>query len=131
MMSLPLQQLPNQSFTVFLDNNQWDITLKTVNDMTVASLTLNGTLIIENIRAAAGSFLIPALYQESGNFFFVTSGYMLPYYTQFTITQYLIYVSAAELAAARVEPTTIITSSFFNPIASLPLRFAPSGYVAA
>jgi hypothetical protein len=134
MMSLPLQQVPNQSFSALLDGNQWDFVLKTVEDTTTVSLTLNGNDIMDNGRAVAGGFIIPSIYQEysSGNFFFVTQNFDLPYYTEFTVTQYLIYVSAAELAALRAPSASpFITADDFNPIAALPLRFSPQGYVLA
>lgn len=128
-MQIPLQQIPNQSFSILLDGNQWNMILKTVQDTTVVSMTLNGTDILDSARAAAGGFIIPSLYQEAGNFFFVTQNFELPYYTQFTVTQAFVYISAVELAALRVgEPKSKITSADFNPIAALPLRFSPQGY---
>ncbi|OWK42473.1 hypothetical protein FRUB_04551 [Fimbriiglobus ruber] len=42
-MQVPLQAVPNQTLTVILDNNTWAVTLKTVEDTTVVSLTLNNT----------------------------------------------------------------------------------------
>jgi hypothetical protein len=69
--------------------------------------------------------------QESGNFFFTTANSALPFYTLFNTSQSLIYVSAAELTAFRATPAPPITAAFFNPIAALPLRFAPTGYQLA
>jgi hypothetical protein len=131
MQQIPIQQLPNQSFTVLLDGNQWDVTLKTVGDATAVSLILNGTDVLQGARCVAGSFLIPSRYEEAGNFFFVTQSRQLPYYTQFNVTQSLIYASAAELAALRAPKPLPITAADFNPLAALPLRFAPQGYVRA
>src|SRR5262249_14348888 len=128
---LPIQQLPNQSLSVLLDGNQWNFLLKTVGDSTIASLTLNGTDVLDSARCVAGSFIIPSQYEESGNFFFLTQNEYLPYYTQFNVTQSLIYISATELAALRVPKAPRITAADFNPIAALPLRFAPQGYMAA
>jgi len=132
MMSLPIQQLPNQSFSIQLDGNSWDFLLKTVEDTTVVSLTLNTVDILDSARAIVGSFIIPSQYQEAGNFFFVTQNFLLPYYTQFGVTQALIYISAAELAILR-QPSAdpFITATDFNPIAALPFRFSPQGYVEA
>ena len=130
MMNLPIQQIPNQSFSVALDGNNWDFVLKTAGDTTVVSLTLNGTDILDGARAVAGGFIIPSLYQEAGNFFFVTQNFELPYYTEFTVTQNLIYISASELAVLRTPPASpIITAASFNPLGALPLRFQPIGYV--
>lgn len=125
---IPLQALPNQEFTIVLDNNQWDISIKDTNGVMSVSFTLNDNVIIENLHAAAGMRLIPSQYEEAGNFIFNTANFALPDYTQFEITQYLLYFSAAELAAIRTTTSPPITAAFFNPIAALPLRFAPQGY---
>jgi hypothetical protein len=131
MMSVPLQQLPNQSFSILLDGNQWNFLLKTANDVTVCSLTLNGTDLLDSALCVVGSFIIPCEYQEAGNFFFVTQNQQLPTWTEFTVSQALIYISQTELDALRVPYTYPLTSAFFNPLAALPLRFAPMNYVLA
>jgi hypothetical protein len=131
MQLVPLTQNPNQSFSISLDNNQWDFLLKTVGNGTVVSLTINGNDVLDSAQAPAGALLIPSEYEESGNFFFVTQSFQLPYYTQFTVTQSLIYISASELAALRVPKSPPITAADFNPIAALPLRFAPQNYTLA
>jgi hypothetical protein len=131
MQQVPLQQLPNQSLSILLDGNQWGILLKTVGDVTVVSLTLNGSDILDSAHAAAGAFLVQSEYEEAGNFFFVTQNFQLPLYTQFNVTQSLIYISATELAALRVPKGLPITAADFNPIAALPLRFAPQNYQQA
>ena len=128
MQQVPLQPVPNQSFSVLLDANQWAVVLKTVGAATVASLTLNGTDVLDSAHCAAGAFLIPSEYEEAGNFFFVTQSQQLPYYTQFGVTQSLIYISAGELAALRTPKPLPLTAADFNPLAALPLRFAPQGY---
>ena len=87
-----------------LDGNQWDFLLKTVEDTTVVSLALNGQDILDSARAAAGSFIIPSIYEESGNFFFVTQNFQLPFYTAFNVTQSLVYINlTAEELGARVS----------------------------
>lgn len=131
MQQVPLQQLPNQSFSIMLDNNQWTFLLKTIENVTVVSLTLNGADIIDSALAVAGTFIIPAQYQENGagNFFFVTQNFQIPYYTAFNVTQSLIYISATELTTLRTPISSKITAADFNPIAALPLRFAPVGYI--
>jgi hypothetical protein len=131
MMSVPLQQLPNQSFSILLDGNQWNVLLKTAADTTVCSLTLNGSDLLDSARCVAGAFIIPCQYQEAGNFFFVTQNQQLPTWTQFTVSQALIYISQAELNALRVPTSDRVTAADFNPIAAFPLRFAPQGYAAA
>jgi hypothetical protein len=129
MQQIPIQQLPNQSFSIILDNNNWDFVIKTCENVTSVSLTLNDVDLIDGTPAVAGSFIIPSLYQEAGNFFFVTQGFQLPIYTQFNVTQALIYINADELTVIRAPKSLPITAADFNPIAALPLRFAPQGYV--
>lgn len=133
MMNIPLQQLPSQSFSAQLNGNGWDFLLKTIEDTTIVSLRLNGNDIIDGGLAVAGGLIIPSVYQENnaGNFFFVTQANQLPFYTQFSVTQYLIYISNAELEAIRVPTPSKITAAYFNPIGGLPLRFSPQGYVGA
>lgn len=128
---IPIQSIPNQHFSFVLDNNQWDFTLKTTGDQVSASILLNGIDVIDNTRCVAGGWIIPSEYQESGNFTFITLAEQIPDYTQFGVTQYLAYYSAAELAAARVPPTYPITAADFNPYGALPLRFSPQGYTLA
>ncbi len=131
MQAIPIQAIPNQSFSIVLDNNQWGFDLRATNGVTSVSLTLNNIVVIENMRAVANSVIIPSRYEESGNFLFLTQNFALPDYTQFGTTQLLVYITAAELTAARTPPAGIITAADFNPIAALPLRFAPTGYTIA
>lgn len=128
MIEIPLQRLPNQSFFITLDNNQWNFALKTTNGIISASVSLNGVVILSNMRCVANQIIIPSVYLESGNFLFLTQDFQLPYYTEFGVTQKLIYLTSGELAQFRAKPTLPITTNDFNPIASLPLRFSPQGY---
>ena len=128
MQIIPLQQIPNQSFSIVLDNNQWAFMLKETNDTVSASIVLNNVTVLDNIRAVANALIIPSRYEESGNFLFITQNFALPNYTQFGVTQLLIYISAAELEAFRTPDALPITAADFSAIAALPLRFMPQGY---
>ena len=128
---IPIQAIPNQEFTVSLNNNSWDITLKTTAGQISASLSLNNTVILSNARCVSGMRIIPSQYEENGNFIFSTQNFQLPNYEQFNLTQFLLYFSAAELAAIRVLTPQPITAAYFNQIAALPLRFSPQGYLPA
>jgi hypothetical protein len=132
MLQLPIQALPNQQFQAVLDGNAWDFTIRSTNGVMSATLVLNGTTVVENARCVAGSFIIPSQYEEAGNFLFLTANNALPDYTLFGNSQSLIYVSPAELVVFRTPPVSpVITAASFDPIAALPLRFAPQGYEAA
>lgn len=131
MQSIPIQQLPNQRLNVVLDGNRWDIGIRTTNGCVSVSLTLNGVEILTNMRAVAGTRIIPCKYQESGNFVFITQNYEIPDYTQFGLTQELLYFSQSEIDAVRDRPEKIITAADFDPNGGLPQAFAPKGYVLA
>jgi hypothetical protein len=107
MIIIPLQAIPNQSLTIQLDNNNWDIDVRScdTNPQTAGtaivafSFTLNGTVIISGQRGITNWPLIAYEYLQNGNFFMITENDDYPDYTQFGITQYLIYASQAELDA--------------------------------
>lgn len=126
---IPIQSLANQEFTITLDNNVWEFTIKATNGVTAVSLRLNGVAVIDNLRAVAGMRIIPSQYEEAGNFVFYTQNFELPDYRQFNTSQSLVYYNAAELAFLRGPTPPRITADYFNGIAPLPLRFRPQGYV--
>ena len=129
-MQIPISSVPSQSFPVTIDNNLFVIGIRYTSGVMSVSISINGVDVIDNIRAVAGSPLIPSQYQENGNFMFLTQNFQLPIYTQFNVSQSLIYLSPSELAAYRTPPSFPITASDFNPIAGLPLRFQPVGYAS-
>lgn len=137
MFNVPIQQLPNQTFSISLENNTYDITLKTTNGVMSATIVRNNVMIVENARCVAGFPIIPSLYQEDGNFIFFTQNQQLPDYTLFNVTQTLTYLTVAELAAFRVPPVAAspqvptVTAASFNPLGALPLRFQTQGYTVA
>lgn len=125
---IPIQSVANQQFTITLDGNNWNFTIKAAAGVMAVSIIRNGVAIISGARAVAGMRIIPAKYQEAGNFVFYTANFELPDWRQFNISQNLIYYSAAELDAIRRPPPPRITADYFNQIAPLPLRFKPVGY---
>ncbi len=131
MQTIPIQPIPSQQFNVILDGNTWDFTIQ-YTGIVVITLKLNGNLIMSGMRVVANSLIIPYEYLESqsGNFTFLTANFQLPDYTQFGLTQSLVYLNAAELAVLRQPPIYPITTDSFNPIAALPLRFAPQNYTS-
>ena len=102
---VPIQAIPNQELTTTINGVTYDIVLRTVDDFTAVSITINGVDTIDGSRTPAGAPLLPYKYEENGNFMFTNSNsYKMPYYTNFNITQVLLYYSPAELCgSARVE----------------------------
>lgn len=128
---VPIESIPSQTLTIVLDNNLYVLGIRQVSGVVAMSVTRNGIDIIDNLIAAAAQPIIPAKYQEAGNFMFLTASNQLPNYTLFNISQSLLYFTAAELATFRTPPTPPVTAAFFDPVGELPLRFSPQGYTLA
>lgn len=108
MIQIPLANIPNQSLSIMLDGNQYDIRVHSCRDngefgtgIMVFTIYRNNVVIVSGIRAVAGFPLIPSLYLEDGNFTVITENDEYPDWRQFGITQFLIYASPTELEAAR------------------------------
>lgn len=98
---IPIQALPNQSFSVTLNGARFDISVVETNGVMSASIVINDVSVIENVRATASTFLLPYLYQENGNFLFLNMNDEIIYYTKFGVTQTLIWLSPADLGYLR------------------------------
>jgi hypothetical protein len=108
MINIPLQAIPNQNFNIQLNEQSYDITIKSCANSTnplanfmVATIFINNVLIIENVRLTGYRPIIPYKYLENGNFLIITMNGEYPDYMLFNNTQFLIYVSQAELDAIR------------------------------
>lgn len=101
MIEILLKPIPNQSLSIPLGNQLYDIILKSTNGVMSASIARGNVVILSNVRLVAGTLIIPYRYLEDGNFFMETANGDLPDYTQFGITQRLYYITAAELGAIR------------------------------
>lgn len=101
MIDVAIQALPNQSLSIQLDGMRYDILIKEANGCMVASVIRDGVTLVDGVRLVAGAPVLPYRYQESGNFALTTTDEELPYYTMFGVTQFLVYLSADELAALR------------------------------
>jgi hypothetical protein len=101
MIDVAIAAVPNQELTIQLEGIIYDIALREANGIMTASITRDGTPVARNTLAVAGTPLLPYRHQEAGNFLFTTEDEALPYYDQFGLTQFLVYVTADELAAYR------------------------------
>lgn len=101
---IPLSTVPNQSFSVPLDGNRWDFTIKQADVSMLVDLSLNGEIILTGSRVVAGTPLIPYQFlQSSGNFMLLTEDEEMPFWQRFGVDQQLIYGSFDELAAIPAE----------------------------
>lgn len=101
MIDVGIATLANQALSIQLDERFYEIELREANGVMSATITRDGVTLISNVRVTAGTPLLPYRYQESGNFLMTTDGEAIPYWDQFNVTQFLVYLSADELAAYR------------------------------
>lgn len=101
MIDVALTATPNQEFSIQLDGRFYEISLRECAGVMSASITRDGAAVVTNLRVTPGTPLLPYRYQESGNFILTTEGEALPYWDQFSVTQFLTYLTADELATYR------------------------------
>lgn len=100
--TLALSNVADQTFTTQLDGDRYVIRVFQIPGTMACDLTKNGVVICSGQRITSGSFLIPFFAYEGkgGNFLLLTQAGDLPDYTQFGITQTLVYASYADILAA-------------------------------
>lgn len=101
MQTIPLRALPNQTATFTLNQTRYSITIKETSGTMAANISVNEVEIISGLEIAAEAPLIPYQYLENGNLTIVTSDEEVPYYTEFGISQFLVYIPQSELDEAR------------------------------
>ena len=100
---VPLERVPNQSFSVRLGDSRYSITLKDVGGIMVATIERDSGVVIRNTRCVAGFPLLPYTHQYAadGNLIFThATPETIPHWTDFGVTCWLVYSTAAEIAAA-------------------------------
>lgn len=103
MIDVGIAAVPNQSLSIQLDERFYDIHLRDAGGAMAATIARDGVTLVSGARIVAGTPLLPYRYQEAGNFLVTTDAEALPYYDQFGVTQFLVYLTAAELAAYRAS----------------------------
>jgi len=117
MLNIPLQNIPNQTLS-FQDTDtqvNYDIDIKAcvLEDAQIMAftITINDVVTVSGCRAVAGFPLLASAYQQNGNFVVLTQNDDLPDYTQFGITQFLVYANQNELnAIAAANATALINT---------------------
>ena len=100
--TLELASVPNQSLESTIEGIRYSITLKACDDFMAATVLRDGETIVSGLRCCAGSLMIPYdfQYDGEGNFLILTDDGEIPYYDKFGVSQFLVYVTAAEIGAA-------------------------------
>lgn len=102
MKDIGLAPVANQLLSVQLDLISYAIRLHTTTNCMTVDVTREGVPVVTGFRVLPNTPMLPYPYQESGNFALITDGDTLPDYTQLGITQFLVYLSVAELIELRV-----------------------------
>ncbi|POP42320.1 hypothetical protein CHU32_03540 [Superficieibacter electus] len=100
MITIPLNNEPNQSLSILLDGINHKLTIKEAGGLMMITIERDSKIIISNTRLLSGILIIPYQYCEAGNFVFLTEDDDVPYYTRFG-RQTLVYVTADEMEAYR------------------------------
>lgn len=110
---ISIDAIANQSFTIVQDEQRYDFVIKETRGSMSVSIARDSVELVSNIRMVNGTPLLPYKHLMEGNFFLVTEEDEYPYYTQFGITQQLIYLTVAEIEALQVDG--LITPDAFAP----------------
>lgn len=104
MQIIGLNPVPNQQLTVVLDGVLYNLTLRLTNGCMSVDILRAGEVIVSGQRIVAGQPFLPYVVLEGqyGNFVMLTQDGDLPDYTQFGLTQVLVWATAAEIGAARL-----------------------------
>lgn len=103
MRTIALERVPNQAFSVMLDNRRYEIAVRSAAGIMAVDIQRDGMPLVTGARAVSGTPLLPYAYLEdqSGSFVFITPDDVLPDYTRFGVDHFLIYASNDELEAIR------------------------------
>lgn len=104
MIDIALQPVANQELSIPLEGSRYVITIKEANGTMAASIERDGEVVVSNTRIVADGLILQyrAQWFGFGNFMLATQDEAEPYFDQFGITQFLVYLTADELAAAGV-----------------------------
>lgn len=93
-----IQNTNNQSFSILLEDDFYEITIKTVGRLSYLTVVRNGDTIVSNRRAVPNVNIIPNRhqFQEHGNFRFVGDD-SYPFFENFNVSTRLYYVTKQEV----------------------------------
>lgn len=102
MIDIPLQPLANQSLSIPLNGARYAITIKEANGIMAATISRNDVVLAQNTRIVADGLVLPYRYMWHGfgNFLFGVQNEELPAFESFGVTQFMVFVTPEELAAA-------------------------------
>jgi hypothetical protein len=101
MIEISLKQLPNQEFSIALENSRYVIRVVETNTMMAITIIKDDVTLIENARFLPNDFILRSnlVDPDSGNFMMLVQDDSLPDWNSFGVTQFLQYINSDELGA--------------------------------
>ena len=97
---IELNQIPNQTFTIMIENVNYRIELRTIQNSTYMSAWANGELLFYNQLCTPNAFVNPYNYvSDGGKFFFKCLDNEYPTYKSFGKNQALYFYAKDEVDA--------------------------------
>ena len=95
---IELDKIPNQTFTVMLDNVNYRVALRTIQGLTYISVWANGDILFYNQLCTPNQFVNPFNYvSTNGKFYFKCTTGDYPNYKEFGNTQSLYFLTKDEV----------------------------------
>lgn len=91
--------LPNQKFSVNTDSGSIDVELRTIDQITLISISKNGEYIVNSIKVAPNTLLMNYEYlqEQYGDFIFTTTDNEYPYFKNFNNANKLYWLNYEEI----------------------------------
>ena len=94
---IELDKIPNQTFTVMLDNTNYRVALRTIQGLTYISVWANGDLLFYNQLCTPNAYVNPFNYVSiNGKFYFKCTTGDYPYFKNFGLSQNLYFLTKEE-----------------------------------
>lgn len=99
-LTIPISSTPNQELSVELEGSLYIIVLQSITGTMTVTLTRDDALLLSGIRIIPNAPLIPFQYLSKSNFVFISNDDQLPNFELIDISQFLVYMTEAEMDAA-------------------------------
>ena len=103
MITVAIDAVPNQSLSVQVAGNTYDLRFKSCGNFMAVDISINNTPVVIGFRGVPGTPILPYRYLENGNFVLLTGNDNQDYpdWQRFGIDQFLVFASQTELNEIR------------------------------
>lgn len=101
MIDIALKPMANQELSIALEGARYILRVIEITNGMAITITRDDEVLIENQRLLPNVPIMEERHLQGfgGNFMLTTQDEEIPYYTSFDVTQFLVYITAEELAA--------------------------------